>query len=370
MKFSSMKIRSLVITMLALVTCACTPLNPPLFDEAKWREAVEASSRGLLFAPHAREGRFFNPWLAEEQGGFARLLRWRLSRRGRYTVEEEGFRPRFVPDLTVRIGSIPAAQDFVAWIGHGSFLLRLQGEYWLIDPILSERALWPKRDTPSALSREELTRIAERFRVIVTNNHYDHLDRATIEMLPRGSQAYVPLGLRDYMLELGMTEVTQMDWWETVDCGGGVRLICLPAQHWSMRIGQWRNTTLWASFLIVTPTLTIYVGGDSGYFLGYREIGCRHPGIDLALLPVTAYHPRWFMHPAHLNAAEALDAFEELGARKMVPTQWGGFRLGDEPIGYPALDLQRVMRERNMEAARVVFMDVGGILPMGPGELP
>jgi L-ascorbate metabolism protein UlaG (beta-lactamase superfamily) len=204
------------------------------------------------------------------------------------------------------------------------------------------------------------------FHVILSHNHYDHLDKPTLEALPSSTQRiYAPLGLGEYLREITGRQTVEMDWWQTLDLGNGIQLVCLPAQHWSRRIGQGRNATLWASFLIITPERTVYFGGDSGYFIGYREIGRRYPGIDVALLPLTAYHPRWFMHYAHMDAPEVLDAFDDLGARTMIPTQWGAFRLGNEPVGYPILDLGRVMKERGFDDSRVVVTDIGQIIRLG-----
>jgi N-acyl-phosphatidylethanolamine-hydrolysing phospholipase D len=107
--------------------------------------------------------------------------------------------------------------------------------------------------------------------------------------------------------------------------------------------------------------VSIYYGGDSGYFIGYREIGRRFPGIDYALLPVTAYHPRWFMHYAHIDAKEAIDAFGDLGARYFIPTQWGTFPLGDEPVGFAIFDLKKQIAEKKIDPGKVIIMDLGGI---------
>ncbi len=344
---------------------SCSFISTPPFDEAQWRRRVESANPEKLYASHVRDGRFFAPWSDVENGGFMRLLRWKLSPRGNYTPEEEAFQPKFIPDLPARVESTPHG-DFIAWLGHGSFLLRLNGEYWLLDPMLSERALWPKRHTPPALTRDELRNMPGPFHVVVSHNHYDHLDKATLNALPAGSRLYVPLGLGEDLVDITGKKVTEMDWWQEVDVGGGAKLVCLPAQHWSLRIGQGRNTTLWASFLLVTPDRAIFFGGDSGYFIGYKEIGRRYPGIDVALLPLTAYHPRWFMHYAHMNAPEVLDALDDLGARSMIPTQWGTFRLGNEPIGYPILDLRRTMKERSTDPSRAVILDIGQILPLAP----
>ena len=223
--------------------------------------------------------------------------------------------------------------DFIAWIGHASFLIRINGEYWITDPIFSERALLPKRKTPPGLSLSEFAALPGKKNVLISHSHYDHLDSESIRRLPADTRVYVPLGLKALMNDLGKEDVVEMDWWQAVSCGDHCQVVCLPAQHWSRRITQNTDTTLWASFLLVTPGRKIYYGGDSGYFIGYREIGRRYPGIDYALLPVTAYEPRWFMHYAHMDAREALDAFRDLGARYFIPTQWGTFRLGDEPIG-------------------------------------
>jgi L-ascorbate metabolism protein UlaG (beta-lactamase superfamily) len=162
--------------------------------------------------------------------------------------------------------------------------------------------------------------------------------------------------------------VREMDWWEETDPGDGLTLVCLPAQHWSRRITQGINRTLWASFLLETPRATVYFGGDSGYFKGFREIGRLYPGIDYAFLGTTAYHPRWFMHYPHMDIPEAVRAFDDLGARILVPTQWGTFRLGSEPAGLPGLDLARYIREHELDPARFGIMEIGGILPVRTGR--
>lgn len=363
-----MAVEKLLVLIVLVMAASCTVLGPPPFDESRWRAQVESTPPDLLEAPNLRDGLYFNPWADVPHGGFLRLLRWRLTPRGPYTPEEESFKPGFIDGLNGRIESGDDG-EFVAWLGHGSFLLRLAGQYWLLDPMLSDRALLPKRYTPPALTREELRGLAGTFNVIVSHNHYDHLDVATLEALPPNTRGvYAPSGLGEYLRGITGRPTFEMGWWQTLDLGNGVRLVCLPAQHWSRRIGQGRNATLWASFLIVTPERTVYFGGDSGYFIGYREIGRRYPGIDLALLPLTAYHPRWFMHYAHMNAPEVLDAFEDLGARTMIPTQWGTFRLGSEPIGYPILDLRREMTARDFDSSRVAVMDIGEIKRLGGAD--
>ncbi len=125
-----------------------------------------------------------------------------------------------------------------------------------------------------------------------------------------------------------------------------------------------RNKSLWASWLLITPETTLYFGGDSGYFKGFREIGKAYPKIDYAFMATTAYHPRWFMHYQHMNVPEAVKGFNELGARFFIPTQWGTFHLGSEPPGFPGLDLNRYIKKNDLDQTRFKIMDIGQILPI------
>ena len=170
------------------------------------------------------------------------------------------------------------------------------------------------------------------------------------------------MGLKSYVRRMNKPRVTEMNWWQQIDLGYGVKLICLPAQHWSLRLGQGRNTTLWAAWLLITPKATLFFGGDSGYFKGFREIGKKYPKIDFAFMATTAYHPRWFMHYQHLDVPEAVRAFEDLGARVFIPTQWGTFHLGSNPPGLPGLDLARHIKEKNLNPERFKILDIGEIL--------
>ncbi len=352
-----------LVFLLVILSVASCVRRLPSFDEAKWRSDVESEKVSDLYAPHYKDGHYFNPWMPMPNRGFWVPLQWRLSSRGTYTPEEETYRPAVVPKLRERILSMPAG-DFIAWVGHNTFLMRLNGEYWLIDPIFSQRALVPKRVTPPALSADDVKELSGKLNVVISHNHYDHFDKPSIRDLPEKTRVFVPMGLRDSVKNLGKENVLEMDWWQTIDCGNGIKLACLPAQHWSRRISQGTNRTLWASFMIMTPSVTIYIGGDSGYFIGYKEIGRLYPNIDYALLPITAYHPRWFMHYAHMNVSEAIDAFQDLGARYMIPTQWGTFHLGNEPVGYAALDLKRTIKEKGLDPSMFIIMDIGQLLPI------
>ncbi|BDD89337.1 MBL fold metallo-hydrolase [Desulfofustis limnaeus] len=351
-----------LLTMcLSTLLCASCLLTPPPFAEQQWRQQVLSQDPAALYAPHERDGRFFNPWQPEEKRGFSQVIRWRLTRSADYTDEEEAFRPPFQPGLLDRLRIMEPDRNILVWIGHGTFLIRLNGGWWLTDPMLSERALLPKRVSPPALRKQDLAALPGPLNVIISHNHYDHLDAATIASLPATSRFYVPLGVGELISSLHDGAVVELDWWQRAFAGAD-ELICLPAQHWSLRLGRGRNDSLWASFLIRSGDMTIYFGGDSGYFVGYREFGRVFDNIDYALLPITAYHPRWFMHYPHLNVEEALQAFDDLGARYFVPSQWGTFHLGDEPPGYPLLDLNRVLQLAMRPEERYLRPELGEII--------
>jgi L-ascorbate metabolism protein UlaG (beta-lactamase superfamily) len=352
----------LVLVALLALGSSCS-LNPPPFDEAVWRTKVQSADPALLYAPHFKDDLFFNPWMPNEDKEFLSVLKWRLTASQEYTEEEKTYLPRVVDKAKERILAMPQG-DFIMWVGHATFLIRLNGEYWLVDPIFSERAVVVKRKTPAAITAEALKEVAPTLRVIITHNHYDHLDTSSIEDLPENTKMFVPLGLKEYVRDMNKRDVTEMDWWQEIHCGNGITLVCLPMQHWSRRFGQEPRETLWASYMLITPTVTIYLGGDTGYFVGYKEIAKRYPKIDYALLPTTAYHPRWFMHYNHMNVDEAIEAFNDLNARYMISQQWGTFHLGDEPPGYSILELKRTIAERKLDASRFVIMDIGGILPI------
>ena len=351
----------LVVLPIFFVFCSC--LHQPVFDEDEWRRTAECRDPQSVYGLHQEGDRYYNPWLPMADHGLKDLVRWRLSEKLPYSSEEKTYLPRILPDFKTRAESM-GESDFIAWIGHATFLIRINGQFWLTDPIFSNRAFFPKRTTPPGISLEELLALAPNLNVLLSHDHYDHLDKATVRRLPPSTRFFVPSGLGDYIKSLRKPDVTQLDWWQAFDCGDSIRLVSLPAQHWSKRLGRPVNSSLWASYLLITPSVTIYFAGDSGYFVGYKEIGKRYPGIDYAIMPVGAYHPRWFMHHSHMDVDESVDAFQDLGARFYIPMQWCTFALGDEPAGYPAIDLKRTIGSRQLDPSEFKIMDIGEVLPL------
>jgi L-ascorbate metabolism protein UlaG (beta-lactamase superfamily) len=218
-----------------------------------------------------------------------------------------------------------------------TLLVDMAGRRVLVDPMWSARAsplgfVGPERFFAPPLALAELPPIDA---VVISHNHYDHLDAPTIKRLPRTTPVLVPGGLGRWFRRLGFTAVTELDWWESVELGG-VTFEFVPAHHWSRRTLTDSCKSLWGGWVLSSGTEKIYFAGDTGYGHFFPEIASHHPDIDLALLPVGAYEPNWFMKPVHLNPAEAVRACLDLGAPRMATMHWGTFVLSAEPLLAPA----------------------------------
>ena len=309
-----------------------------------------------LRAPHFANGRFFNPW-GVTKASFLDVVRWKLLSRNRY---DKSRAPR-VPRVANDGGGLsrPAAAPEVTWIGHATFALQDGADVLLTDPHFGPRALVPRRFHPPGVP---LASIPENAVAVLSHNHYDHLDRFSLGRLQKGIAWRVPLGLGSYVRKFGFTDVEELDWWQCCDCRG-FRLTLLPAQHWSRRLSQPDETTLWGSWLIESARSRTFFAGDSGFFRGFAEYGRLFPGLDLAILPTGAYEPRWFMKAVHMNPEEALQAFRDLGARHMLPMHWGTFDLTDEPIDEADRVLERRLQDESSGLARRVHrLAIGGSL--------
>jgi L-ascorbate metabolism protein UlaG (beta-lactamase superfamily) len=332
-------------------------LTPKRFDEEAWRARVEATREADLAAPHRQpSGRFFNPWMPMEQRT-GDLWRWWFSRNSFGKDREGGGASPAVPNAGAYLRD-PAQRPSVTEVGHATFVIQWGGQVVVTDPFFGKRAALPARLVGPAFGPEAIPDGAV---VVLSHNHYDHLDAASIEALAPRCRFLCPLGLGEFLRKRGARDVIELDWWRTAEIGGTVFTL-LPAQHWSRRFGMGWNETLWGSWLMERDGRKVYFGGDSGYFKGYREFGRRFPGIDVALIGVGAYAPRWFMHYAHMDVPETVRAFRELGARFLVPTQSGVLGLGDEPAARPALELERTAATDPWLRERLRILPVGGRL--------
>lgn len=229
----------------------------------------------------------------------------------------------------------PAADAWLAWLGHASFLLRLGGRTVAVDPVLSQRILGAgQRFTPPGLDRLPPLDL-----LLISHNHYDHLDAPTVRTLPRDTPVVAPGGLGRWFRCRGFTAVTELDWWESVHlhpAGAALEVTFVPAHHWSRRGLFDHCASLWGGWVLTVPGgPRVYHAGDTAYGPFFAEIGSRYPGIDVAMLPVGAYSPRWFMRTMHVDPEEAVRAAQDVGAQVMVPMHWGTFRLSREPALEP-----------------------------------
>jgi N-acyl-phosphatidylethanolamine-hydrolysing phospholipase D len=308
--------------------------------------------------PHHRPDGFQNNHSDFRAKSLAEVLRWRMnaSRNNLPPPPQEPI-PRIQPDLAflhanARVGA--GMQPAVTWIGHATVLAQLGGLNMLTDPIFSERAspvsfAGPKRHQPPGLALNELPRIDL---VVASHNHYDHLDEASIRQL--NAQAggpplfVVPLGLQGWLRSKGVAHARELDWWDshTIDSPqGSVELMLLPSRHWSSRGLDDRMQSLWGGFAVMAPDCHLFYAGDTGYSRDFTDIRERLAprqaghGFDIALLPIGAYEPRWFMADQHVNVHEAVKIHQDLGAKRSLGVHWGTFELTDESLDEPPRQL-------------------------------
>ncbi|HEX3533816.1 MAG TPA: MBL fold metallo-hydrolase [Gemmatimonadaceae bacterium] len=295
---------------------------------------------------HRPGGGFRNPWPGAQMHGFLDFLKWSLVERRRNPR-----RPDPDPSVFKRMApsyAVPrAAPDSftITWIGHTSFLIQMGGLNLLTDPVWSERAspvqfAGPRRWVPPAVQFDELPPIDA---VILSHDHYDHLDSSTVSHLAQRYPAakwYAPLGVDAFLRRHGARDVIQSDWWEE-SAFGDLRLTCLPAQHFSGRTLGKRNTTLWCGWGLRTGSHSVFFAGDTALHPDFASIATRCGPFDVAILPIGAYEPRWFMGSVHMNPEDCINAVDQLergqngAALVMAAAHWGTFKLTDEPMDEP-----------------------------------
>ncbi|AIQ37886.1 MBL fold metallo-hydrolase [Paenibacillus sp. FSL R5-0345] len=254
-----------------------------------------------------------------------------------------------VPNTPPRLSYLSenSLESTITWIGHSTFFLQYEGMNIITDPIWARRLGFEKRLGQPGIAISEVPPIDL---ILISHSHYDHLHIASIRKLYRaGTTLVVPVGLKRKMLRKGFRNCMEMEWWQEIKLGK-IKLTFVPTQHWTRRTPWDTNTSHWGGYILepaesenkrLSPNL--YFAGDSGYFPGFKEIGNRYK-IDIALMPIGAYEPEWFMTSQHVNPEEAIQAFLDVGAETMIPMHYGTFRLADD-TAREALD--------RMESARV-----------------
>lgn len=311
-------------------------------------------------APRGPDGRFHNAHVQpgpRRRGGF---LRW-------WRERNPAPWPRWVEDPPQPAPQRLAADRIgVTFINHASFYVQVAGVGILLDPIWSTRCspipfLGPKRvrapgQPLAALPGVEL--------LLISHCHYDHLDLPTLRQVQRrwGPPAITSIGTARHIAKARIKGAQELDWWQSVQ-HGPLTITCVPAQHFSARTLWDRNVALWGGFVIQGGGRSLYFAGDSGWCPHFAEIGARFPNLDVALLPIGAYAPRWFMKTQHMDPEEAVQAHLALGARQSVGMHYGTFAgLTDEPIEEPQQKLAVALQAQGVDPARFITLPFGGSL--------
>lgn len=304
--------------------------------------------------PAREKGRFVNPAVTQDapEATFRTFLKWH---RERVSPPKEFHVPRV--DAPAPPGPPPAVGMRVTWVGHSTVLLQIDGRTYLTDPVWSSRIGGViKRQTPPGIPFSSLPRIDA---ILLSHDHYDHLDAGTLTRFPRDIPVLAPTGVGPWLRKRGFHRVVERSWWEETSLDGH-RVTAVPAQHFSGRTPWGRDTTLWCGWVVQgSEGSSAWFAGDSGYFSGFRQIGDAFPGLDVALVPAGAYLPRWFMSVVHVDPGEAAQAFVDSRAKRLLPIHWGAFRLADEPIDAPPGELTRIFGERGIDRSKLLLPRLG-----------
>jgi len=248
----------------------------------------------------------------------------------------------------------------VTWIGHATLLVQLDGVNILTDPIWSDHAgplgIGPRRLVPPGVRLQDLPPIHA---VVISHDHYDHLDVHTVQQLVRlyHPTFFVPLGLRAWLAERGVREVVELDWWQR-HTHRGLTFVATPAQHGSGRTLTDQNLRLWSSWVVLGRDRRFFFAGDTGYTPALAEIGKRLGPFDVAAIPIGGYSAYAAHHPNHVSPEEGVQLFEDVRGQRLVPMHWGTFALNREPFREPPERLLAEALRRGLEE-RIALLSPG-----------
>ncbi len=314
------------------------------------------SKRNFPKSDHCDGTKFFNPTLPphSERRFFQALKMWYGSPRAKW--------PEFIANQVTPClrDTLSTQQAAVTFINHATFLIQLPGLNILTDPIWSYRAspfknIGPARVHNPGVALADLPHI---HLVLVSHNHYDHLDCYTLQYLEDkfSPQFIVPLGDKPLLTNLGCTNIHEVDWWDVISFNATTAITFTPTQHDSARTLWDRSLSLWGSYVINHGGKLLYFGGDAGYSGHFQTIAQRIGSIDLALLAIGSYEPSWFMHNMHMNPLEAVQAHLELRAKNSIGMHFGTFQLSAEAIDQPLIDLNRALQQLQVDPKAFITM--------------
>ena len=314
---------------------------------------------------HADDG-YINNYLPKKKmsKGLATVFKWRFTRNSQTIVDFE----QLEPDLPFLQSN--RSEETLTWIGHSTFLWQYRGINIITDPHLSNRAspvsfAGPERLSPPALVLRDLPDLDI---VVISHNHYDHLDKSTVLEIYEKQKSkpplfLVPLGMKEWFGNIGIKSgVIELDWWESHQVGGW-KYHAVPVQHWSRRGLLDTNKVLWAGWVVEAPNKRLFFAGDTGYSKDFKVIGNRFKTMDLSLIPIGAYAPRWFMKDMHCSPEEAVQIHLDVNSKQSIGMHWGTFlNLTDEPLDEPPVRLQKAVQSKGLNPETFITLKHGETL--------
>jgi L-ascorbate metabolism protein UlaG (beta-lactamase superfamily) len=276
-----------------------------------------------------------------------------------------------LPVHTLKQADLLSAPDNSVWrLGHSSLLFKIQGKFWLIDPVFSSRASplsWfgPKRFQPPPIAASDLPPIEA---VIISHNHYDHLDADFIRLMHGRVKHFIaPLGVGALLVAWGVAanQVQELDWWGQINLDG-IRVVATPARHFSGRGLFDGNRTLWASWVITGKDFNLFFSGDSGYFNGFKAIGRQYGPFDMAFIEAGAYDPRW--KEVHMFPDQVIKATRDLNSKRLVPIHNATFSLAAHPWYAPLDQVSRLAIKAGLPVSTPMLGERLSILTPGPSQ--
>ena len=313
-------------------------------------------SNGMKISDHFNGTTFYNSATIQPKG-FGSILKWLWTRQpGEWKSSE-------LQSSTKPIAKVQHGIR-ITFVNHSTFLLQMDGLNILTDPIWSDRAspfsfIGPKRKRMPGILFEDLPKIDA---ILVSHNHYDHLDLPTLMKLyvAHAPKIVVPLGVKKFLESKGISNVVELDWWNDTNVNEKISIQSVPAQHFSGRGIFDRNTTLWCGYVIKTPLGNLYFAGDTGYnWEMFQEIGQHCGPIRVAFLPIGAYKPKWFMSPVHISPEEAVKIHMILNIETSIGMHFGTFRLADDGQEDPVRDLQKAVNKYRLEENEFLILKEG-----------
>jgi N-acyl-phosphatidylethanolamine-hydrolysing phospholipase D len=316
---------------------------------------IQSESISLNRPAHHTDYGFRNINPNAHDADFFAMLPWIMGKFGDVFSPDDDFDiPRINNDGSLLNRNLPYT---ATWIGQSTVLIQIEGKNILTDPVWSGMIgpyswIGSKRISEPGLRLSLLPKIDI---ILISHNHFDHLDEPTILELSKDKNIkfFVPLKVKKWFVDKGITNVEEYDWWDEVDYKD-LKIVCTPAQHFSTRGLGDRNHTLWSGWAVFGKSKRFYFAGDTGYCKHFKEIGQKFGYFDLTIIPIGAYDPRRFMKYIHIDPKEALQIYQEVNGKMMLPIHWGTFKLSDEPVNEPTKMLLEYAKSKGINEKQLL----------------